>query len=102
MTDLESQPGVRIPSPTEIPELAAAYVSASPCRHLRLDGIIPPELTAAAYAQEMSHAPDAPKTAYRGVSKFETAEGLGPAAREILQQLDGPEFVAFLRELTGI
>ena len=102
MTDLGNQQRVRIPSRTEIPELAAAYRSASPWRHIRLDGIIPPKLTAAAYEQEMAHAPDAPKLVRRTVSKSETREGLGPAAREILRQLDSPEFVAFLRELTGI
>ena len=101
MTDLTTQ-RIRIPSREEIPELARAYRSATPWPHLRLDGIIPPELTAAAYEQEMAHAPNVPKLAYRSVSKSETATGLGPAAREVLRQLDSPEFVAFLQQLTGI
>lgn len=100
----ESQRSARIPSGEAIPKLAASYRSASPWPHIRLDGIIEPELIAAAYEQELAHAPNAPKTAYQGLlCKSEMAyAGLGPAAQEILQHLDGPEFVAFLRKLTGV
>jgi hypothetical protein len=78
------------------------YLAASPWPHLVLDGLVDPATLAAAESEELKTALDLHVRRTKRMVKAQSPMPSGPAAREILQALDSPGFIAFLEDLTGI
>jgi hypothetical protein len=78
------------------------YQAAAPWPHLVEDGLVNPSVVAAAEAQELGPALTLRVERAHRTVKAESPKVNGPAAREILDSLLAPEFVAFLEEVTGI
>src|SRR5271163_4531551 len=78
------------------------YRTARPWPHVVLDDLIDPASLAAAEAQELERA--LVLQIHRGnrMVKAESPEVTGQAAKEILDALLAPRFLAFLEKLTGI
>lgn len=83
-------------------ELATEFRTAQPWPHLLLTDLLPPELVRSAFEQERERLASIPSHRTHRQAKAATTEGFGPAATAILEFLDGPEVVQFLREVTGI
>lgn len=78
------------------------YDAATPWPHLILDDLVDPAFVAAAEAQEVTRALGLQIQKEQGIVKAESAEVSGEAARDILDSLLTPEFIAFLERITGI
>ena len=78
------------------------YQTAAPWPHLVEDGLVNPSVVAAAEAQELGPALALRVERAHRTVKAESPKVNGPAARQILDSLLTPEFVAFLEEVTGI
>ncbi|MCW2778832.1 MAG: hypothetical protein JWN17_2557 [Frankiales bacterium] len=88
-----------------LPELQAAYRTASPWPHLVLDGLVAPALLRAAEAESRTVDPSSMiSVPTRRQRKRETGDPalLGPSVRRLLEALEGPEWTAFVSRLTGV
>jgi Rps23 Pro-64 3,4-dihydroxylase Tpa1-like proline 4-hydroxylase len=96
-------------SPIDLSDLASVaaqyrerYMAAKPWPHLVQDGLVDPDVVAAAEAEEIGPALALKvEKAYRTV-KAESPQVNGTAANHILQALLAEEFVTFLQSVTGI
>ena len=77
-------------------------MTGQPWPHLVLDDLVDPTAIAAAEAEEIGPALGLELKHGRRMVKAESPRVTGEAARNILESLRAPQFVAFLEELTGI
>jgi hypothetical protein len=85
-----------------VPELREAFLAAQPWPHLVFDDLVDPEVAAEAERQEAMFARQLrPHRSHRLV-KAESAAPGGPAARQLLEELNSPEFIQFVEGITGI
>ncbi len=89
----------------QLPTLRERYRSAAPFPHIVIDNFLVPEAAQRA-ATEFPEDTDASWISYLHVNERKYANtdpaSWGPTQREVVRQLQSPEFVAFLSELTGI
>lgn len=78
------------------------YLTAYPWPHVVLTDLIDPTFIAEAERQELRRALDLEVQMGRRIIKAESPEVDGHAAKDILDALRSPPFVAFLEQLTGI
>lgn len=78
------------------------FRTAKPWPHVVLDGLIDPDLIAAAEAQELGRALQLKVHKGNRMVKAESPEVSGRATHEILDALLAPQFLGFLEKLTGI
>ncbi|MDE3202909.1 MAG: 2OG-Fe(II) oxygenase [Acidobacteriota bacterium] len=79
-----------------------SYRSAQPWPYLVIDGAFDPELVATAEAEQLEVAPGLRQHVSRRQRKAESSKVTGRASRELMDYLDGDEWVGRLRALTGI
>lgn len=103
MTTAGQQPSLALP--VDLAALRQQYAAADPWPHLVLHDVVPADLVARAEqecrALDVSLLDGGPTSRQH---KHETADDalLGPATRELLHLLDGPQWVALLEHLTGV
>ena len=85
------------------PQVRAQYERAQPWPHAVVMGLIPDDLIAAAGREGLEvDSSTIFRTAGRNQVKEESSSGLGTASRQILDQLEGPDFIQFLAVVTGV
>lgn len=84
-------------------QVQAQYERAQPWPHAVVMGLLPDDLIAAAAREGLEvDSSTIFRTVGRNQVKEETSSGLGPASRQILDQLEAPSFLEFLAFVTGI
>jgi Rps23 Pro-64 3,4-dihydroxylase Tpa1-like proline 4-hydroxylase len=79
-----------------------SYLASPPWPHVVIDSLFDPAIIAAAELEELEPALGFEIKRRARMVKAQSPVPSGPAAKEILQALDSPPFVAFLEDLTGI
>lgn len=116
MASLEPRPAALYSSPQllstrerllENPALAEwslGYSAADPFPHIVIDGLFPDDALRQVVAEIARDEIEPEKEFYGSFRKRKTSDiaRLGPAARRLIEELNGPAFLQFLEKLTGI